>query len=105
MTPEDRHILGLFADVVRRIEPRARIWAFGSRARGSASQDSDFDIGIVLPSAEPATLRAINNLAWEIGFEHERILTTVIFTEDEFERGPLSASPLVAHIRSEGVAA
>ena len=49
MSPEDRRILDLFAVRVRALAPSAAIWAFGSRARGSAHPESDFDLCLVVP--------------------------------------------------------
>ncbi len=40
VSPEDHHVLDLFARQVRGIEPLARIWAFGSRARGRGRRRS-----------------------------------------------------------------
>ncbi len=105
MSPEDRQILDLFAVRVRGLEARTRIWAFGSRARGDADRDSDFDVCVVLPNRTLELRRAISEAAWEIGYEHDRVITTVVLSEDEFERGPMSASPLVREIRREGLAA
>ena len=41
---EDRRLLELFASRVRRLVPKAAIWAFGSRARGNPDPDSDLDL-------------------------------------------------------------
>jgi len=48
MKQEDKKILDEFAARVRAIFPHAQLWAFGSRARGKAEWDSDFDVCIVL---------------------------------------------------------
>jgi uncharacterized protein len=44
MTKRDRSILEIFAARVRQHFPEARIWAFGSRARGDATWESDLDV-------------------------------------------------------------
>jgi predicted nucleotidyltransferase len=105
MTPADKIILEDMADRVRSRYPKARLWAFGSRARGGADWDSDFDVCIVLPVSDAAVEEYIRDIAWEIGFEKERVITTVVFSESEFERGPISESTLVENILSEGIAA
>jgi predicted nucleotidyltransferase len=105
MSPEDRGILALFASRVRRLAPSAAVWAFGSRARGSAGPESDLDLCVVVPHATRELKEATHAIAWEIGFEHAIVLAPVILAEEDFERGPMSASTLVATIRREGVAA
>jgi predicted nucleotidyltransferase len=105
MSAEDRALLDAFAAHVRRVVPSAAVWAFGSRARGSAYPDSDLDLCVVVPQVTREIREAIQGLAWELGFEHGRLLAPVILSWDDFERGPMSASTLVAHIRRDGVRA
>jgi len=103
----DRDLLYQFARRVRaEIDPRARIWAFGSRVRGDAEEFSDLDICVVL--TEPPTYErrlSISHIAWEIGFEHDVFIQDIVFSEESFERGPMAAHPLVKNILREGLAA
>ena len=105
MSAEDRELLDAFARRVRLVAPSAAIWAFGSRARGSALPDSDLDLCVVVPEATRDVRESVYCSAWEIGFDHGRLLAPVILTAEDFERGPMSASTLVANIRRDGVAA
>jgi len=83
----------------------ARIWAFGSRVRGKATWESDFDIFIVLSEVDPKIDRWIRDVAWEVGFENDRGITTVLLDKAQFEHGPMSESSLVANILREGISA
>jgi predicted nucleotidyltransferase len=105
MTADDRRILSGFAERVRAVAPESRISAFGSRARGTAHPESDFDLCVVLPAVRTETREAIYTIAWEIGFAEGRVLTPIVLSREDFESGPLSASTLVRTIRREGVAA
>jgi len=103
MTEEDQQILADFTTRVWVGFPGARIWAFGSRARGNVTWDADFDICIVLDRVDGETDRWIREAAWEVGFENERVITTVVLDAEQFEHGPMSENTLVANILEEGI--
>ena len=105
MSAEDKKTLAELSRRVRERFPEARVWAFGSRARGDASWDSDFDTCIVLKSVDEDALRWIRNIAWEIGFDNEHVISTIVMDSEEFGSGPMSESTLVENILQEGVAA
>jgi len=105
MNQDDRVILTIFAGRVRERFPGARVWAFGSRARGGAGWDSDFDICVVVDRLDAKADQALSDLAWEVGFACDRVITVVPFSREAFERGPFSESTLVETIRREGIAA
>ncbi len=105
ISQEDRKILNEFSLRIRKHFPEARIWAFGSRARGIATWESDFDICIVLEHVDNEIDRQIRDISWEVGFENDRVITTIVLDSDQFERGPMSESTLVENIMMEGVAA
>jgi predicted nucleotidyltransferase len=94
-----------FADTIRDRYPGSMIFAFGSHARGSASQESDLDVCVVLPRMESKDRIAVSDIAWETGLKHDLHLSTVVISQKDFEHGPLSVSPFIQAIRSEGVAA
>jgi len=105
MKSEDRAILDDLAARVRERFPSAHIWAFGSRARGEASADSDLDVCVVLDHLDRASEWALTDIACDVGYDHELLITIVRYSREELEEGPWAASPLVRTIRREGVAA
>jgi predicted nucleotidyltransferase len=105
MADRDRRILEIFATQVRQHFPNACIWAFGSRARGDATWESDLDICVVVNDLTHEDRQTIGHIAWEVGFENKIVITTVCFTREEFERGPMSESTLVINILREGLTA
>lgn len=103
MNQRDRKIFDIFISRIHQRFPEAEIIAFGSRARGNASDESDFDICIVLNHNDFMTNDMISTIAWETGFENDCVITTVIMNEYQFKEGPMSESALVKNIRGEGV--
>ena len=69
MTEEDREILNILAVKLKGFFPRARIWAFGSRARGRVEWDADLDICVVLTKINREICQKIRDIAWQAGYE------------------------------------
>ncbi|MEA3476434.1 MAG: nucleotidyltransferase domain-containing protein [Candidatus Cloacimonadota bacterium] len=76
---------------------------FGSRARDDFEEDSDLDVYIELENNSSEIEDKIFHIVWKIGFENELVITTIIFTRDELENGPMKFSPIYRNIMREGV--
>ncbi|NCC61351.1 MAG: nucleotidyltransferase domain-containing protein [Verrucomicrobiae bacterium] len=92
------------SESVRRLRgsmPAERIYLFGSRARGEATEDSDFDFLVVVPDSplprykrEQKAFRALCGM----GIAKD----VVVFTRREFERGLQVVTSLPATVAREG---
>ena len=58
---------------------------------------------IVLSEVEQKIDRWIRDIAWEVGFENDRVITTVLVDKEQFEHGPMSESTIVANILRKGI--
>ncbi|MCX7049205.1 MAG: nucleotidyltransferase domain-containing protein [Candidatus Sumerlaeota bacterium] len=99
----DSMIMEAFSSRIRAKMHSARIWAFGSRTKGTHTEESDLDVCVVVEDMTPDRRSYISECAWEVGFEHDRVICTIAFSKSMFENGPASASPLVHGIIEEGV--
>jgi predicted nucleotidyltransferase len=103
MNAEDREIA---RELRRRLAQGVKIEdfrVFGSRVRGEATPDSDLDIYLVVTELTPALRRWIDEIAWEVGFEKDRVISTLVVTRRGLEQGPFGAQPVVQIIEREGI--
>lgn len=104
MTPTDRVIAEkLKWELLEAGVPIRVVRVYGSRARETHRTDSDLDIFLVLERSDGDIERAIEDIAWEVGFDTDRIITTVEVTEEQLRDGPLRVSPFYRAVVADGV--
>jgi hypothetical protein len=104
LSPNDARIVHRLKNHVQAIAPVKRLVVFGSRARGDATEESDLDIFIELEDLTPHLRRQISDLAWEIGFDEDVVISTFVATSQAITDSALAANPILIAIRSEGIA-
>lgn len=103
MDSRSKQAVDEFAARVREQLPDAHIWAYGSRVRGDATPESDLDVCVVVDGLDEATDDRILKIAWQVSLKHEVVISTVAYSAQEFERGPISVSPFVRTVLAEGI--
>ena len=82
-----------------------RLILFGSRARGDAGPLSDMDIMVIVDGDDAASARRlVSECAWEASFGSGIVLSPVVVSAREWDRGPGRASLLGLAVAREGVA-
>jgi len=76
---------------------------YGSRARGEATDESDFDAFLILERIDSIIEETINRIAWEVGFQVGTVITTADYTPYMIECTPLRESPFVRAVMRDGV--
>ena len=103
MIPADRQVTLEFKRRLEEITTVLEVRVFGSRARGEAAPDSDLDVFVEVAALTPALRRRIDEIAWEVGFERDYIISPIVVSRQELQEGPMGASPLILEIEREGV--
>lgn len=94
-------VLDLIRTSIRAKEPDAQIILYGSRARGDARPDSDWDIVVLLnrPST-PDRYEAVYDL-WDKSYEIGEEINTLVYTMDQWNNAPPSLFKY--NVRKEGI--
>lgn len=74
---------------------------YGSQARGDATKYSDIDLLVILPSLDSDLRYLVSDIAWEVGFEAGRVISTIPTTEEKIKQ--FSFLPLYRNIEKEGI--
>lgn len=103
LTRQDRTIAREFQQRLMAIAPVLDMRVFGSRARGDATEESDLDVFIEVETLTKTLRERIFDLAWEVGFEMDRVISTIVVTRDDLQHGAAGANPLIRQVEREGV--
>lgn len=79
-----------------------QIVLFGSRARGDAREDSDFDLLVIVDKATPEVRRATLDTSVAMMDRYNRIFSTLLY--DETRWSAARRFPLGFHIERDGIA-
>ena len=96
-------VLDMIRTTVRAQEPDAQIILYGSRARGDAREDSDWDIVIILnkPPMPHAERYTIAYDLWVKGQDIGEEINSLVYTKDQWKNAPPSLFKY--NVREEGI--
>ena len=93
------------ADILTRAHrPDARVILFGSRARGDAHDDSDWDL-LILLDKDAITRDDMDTISYpirELGWELDEMINPIMYTTSEWEKKHFT--PFYKNVMKEGVA-
>jgi len=103
MTAYDNNIINLIRTRIRKKEPSAEVILFGSKARGKAHSESDWDILILLnvPTVSLEEEKGFREEIFDIELETGEPISTFVFSKQEWETKHIY-TPFYANIKREG---
>ncbi len=86
MKASHRNILDQIVKIVREQEPTAKIYLYGSRVKGTAKQDSDWDLLILLQKnkIDYEEEKKITSPLYELEFDCGQVISPIIYCETEW---------------------
>jgi predicted nucleotidyltransferase len=103
MKEKDTHIASRIRTEIKRIDPKAKVILFGSRARGDAKKDSDWDLLILIDSLN---IRESEDLfrdkIYDLELETGEIISMFVYNNKDWASRH-KITPLYKSIKKEGV--
>ena len=104
LTKSESEALKKLSEFLKAEWPQAILKLFGSKVTGTADDESDIDLLIVLPAVINENIRKrIIHSVFRTNLEYGSNISTLIVSRDEWVNGHLSVLPIHETIESEGV--
>jgi uncharacterized protein len=86
-------------NAIDELEPLAKIWLYGSRARGDHSKESDWDFLVLLNKNvdEPMKSR-IRDRIYDIELESGELISSIIFSIDQWNSDLFKSLPFYKNV-------
>jgi len=100
----DRELMNQIKAVVREVDPEAEALLHGSRTRGKAEPESDWDLVLLLSIPVTEQLkRTIRHRLYEIEWETGQVISCVIHNREQWNTAPLLDTPFRQRVSREAV--
>lgn len=101
---ERETLLKRVKEAVHGIDPEAEIILYGSRARGDWTEDSDWDLLVLLSEEPDREMReAIESAVYDVELESEEILVPIMRTKEFWDSPRARAMQFHEHVERDGV--
>ncbi len=104
MTPRESHIAMLIQLRIKHQDPKAEVILFGSHARGQATEESDWDILILMdrPKKDRSIEERYREEIFQLELEIGEAISTFVYSKKDWETKHVY-SPFYQNIKKEGI--
>ena len=104
MTSKDQHIIQLIRERIIQKDPTAEVILYGSRARGDARTDSDWDVLILLnrKKVDKKLEQSFRHHLLDVELEISQPISVYVYSKTEWEKKYL-ITPFYRSIKKEGI--
>lgn len=104
MTNSHTDLLNRCKKIVLGIIPDSQIVLYGSRARGDAGTDSDFDLLVLVNGPVDWKIeRLLGNRLYDLELETGKILSLQVISRDKWDSPLFQAMPFRKNVEREGI--
>lgn len=104
MTSHDPILLRRICEAIHNVEPAARVILYGSRARGDAQPDSDWDLLVLLNGpVDHRRAAVVRHRLYPLELEADIVVSAMVLSHDEWNTPLSQAMPFHANVVREGV--
>jgi uncharacterized protein len=97
-------LLNQIRQAVHEVEPNAEIILYGSRSRGDAESESDWDFLILVDgSLSDDRTDRIRHRLYEVEWESDEVISSIVRNREEWHSGSYQAMPFHQKIELEGI--
>ncbi len=103
-TEQETALLRQIRETVHAIEPDAHLILYGSRARGNAEPDSDWDLLVLLDGdATYDRIDGVRHRLYELEWETNTILSSIVRSKDVWDSPLYESMPFHTNVVHDGM--
>ena len=101
---DDSELIKRVKAVIREVDPKAEALLHGSRARGQAGPESDWDLVILLSTPVTEQLkRTIRHRLYEIEWDTGEVISCIVHSHAQWNASPLRETPFRQRVSREAI--
>lgn len=89
---------------IREVEPEAEIILYGSRSRGDADSESDWDLLVLLDGpVKDERIDRVRHRLYEVEWESDEVISSIVRNRDQWNSSLYRTMPFHQRVREEGI--